>query len=280
MSQRQEPGTDGGRGAGYLVVRTFGELLVTAGIVVLLFVFYALYVTNWTSAQLQSESDEALTERWQEDPGPGQGTSVLPGEAFARIYIPALGEDYRYTIQSGVDADALEIGPGHYPQTAQPGEPGNFAVAGHRNGQGAPFNALDELVSCDAMVIETDRDFFVYRVLPLADEVGDWDVVRDGRPECAGVPSLRSVGDNEPYGDTIGRKIVTPDRADAVAPVPYRPQDTLSRIDQAALITLTTCHPQFSDRERLIIHGVLTQQIPKNQVNGDYHRLLDHIGEA
>ncbi|MHA6795158.1 sortase domain-containing protein [Pseudonocardia bannensis] len=37
-------------------------------------------------------------------------------------------------------------GPGHYPQTALPGRPGNFAVAGHRIGRGATFGPADILV--------------------------------------------------------------------------------------------------------------------------------------
>ena len=33
---------------------------------------------------------------------------------------------------------------------------------------------------------------------------------------------------------------------------------------QESLITLTTCHPQFSNAERMIVHGMLTEQIPKD----------------
>ena len=31
------------------------------------------------------------------------------------------------------------------------------------------------------------------------------------------------------------------------------------------LITLTTCHPQFSNAERMIIHAVRTEVTPKDQ---------------
>ncbi|MBA0124083.1 class E sortase [Haloechinothrix sp. YIM 98757] len=293
MSQRPERGNGGrqatGHRAGYLVIRTAGELLITAGIVLLLFVFYTLYVTNWTSAQLQRESEERLEQAWDEQDGMDvsaeagtDSTDAGTDSAFARIRIPAFGPDYRYTVQSGVDADHLEIGPGHYPQSALPGEPGNFGVAGHRIGRGAPFTDLDELSSCDALVVETATNFFVYRVLPFDEEIDGWESIRQRRPECANVPTLREAGDgaNEPYGDTVGRRIVTPDRSDAVAPVPYREVDALPRLEQAALITLTTCHPQYSDRERLIVHGVLTQQVPKSQVQDDYGQLLEQLGEV
>ena len=65
----------------------------------------------------------------------------------------------------------------------------------------------------------------------------------------------------------------------AVNPVPYKPADTLPKAQQAALMTLTTCHPQFSARERLIITSVLTQQVPKTQA-ADYGQLLTKIGDA
>ena len=80
-------------------------------------------------------------------------------------YLTGMLEKYGFTIQRGVDSATLEVGPGHYKQTAMPGEQGNFAVAGHRVGKGAPFNDMDLLSSCDAVVIETIDSFYVYRVL-------------------------------------------------------------------------------------------------------------------
>lgn len=275
------PRVRGSRGGlGYVALRTSGELLVTAGIIVLLFVFYALYVTSWTSAQRQAEANTSLEQGWSADRETGMG--IVEGEAFARIYIPSFGTDYRYTIQSGVGAGELEIGPGHYPHTALPGDPGNFAVAGHRVGHGAPFNELDELTACDAIVIETEADYFVYRVMPFEGEADDWAEVRRERPACGNVSTLRAEDepDGGPYGDTAGQRIVSPARSEVLNPVPYRPADTLQRIEQASLITLTTPHPEFSNRERLIIHGVLTQQIPKDQVPGDVEQVLEQIGAA
>ena len=39
----------------------------------------------------------------------------------------------------------LVEGPGHYVDSAMPGEQGNFALAGHRVGKGSPFLDLDQL---------------------------------------------------------------------------------------------------------------------------------------
>nr|WP_240686818.1 class E sortase [Amycolatopsis suaedae] len=261
---------------GRTAVRTVGEVLITLGVVVLLFVVYELYVTNWFSAEKQRAASAGLDEGWRAEQGRQLHSTPADGQSFARLYIPSFGADYQFTIQEGVGADALEIGPGHYKGTAMPGETGNFAVAGHRVGKGAPFNDLDLLNSCDAIVVETATDFFVYRMLPKEDEVDGWLTGRGREARCAKVPTLREPPE---YQDTYGRKIVAPTRGDAVAPVPYRPVDALPPAARAHLITLTTCHPQFSDRERLIIHGVLTNQYAKQPGTG-YAELLKAIGEA
>ncbi len=256
-------------------VRTFGEILITLGIVVLLFVVYELYVTNLMSQQLQNEASAELDEQWSQQRE--MRAEPMDGEAFARIYIPSFGVDWNFTIQRGVDSATLEVGPGHYKQTAMPGEPGNFAVAGHRVGKGAPFNDLNLLSSCDAVVIETADNFYVYRVLPMSDEVQGWAQGKGADPRCAGV--LPPSEHDPAYSETVGRRIVLPNRGDAVAPVPYQLDASLPEDRQLELLTLTTCHPRFSDRERMIIHGVLTEVYEKEQ-GVSYEQLLREIGEA
>jgi sortase (surface protein transpeptidase) len=266
-------------GKGTVALRTFGELLITAGLVVLLFVVYELYVTDLFSARKQADASRVLDDQWAKDRQ--LHPEIVDGKAFARLYIPSFGADYHFTIQEGVGESALAIGPGHYKGTAMPGEPGNFGVAGHRVGKGAPFNDLDQLSSCDAIVIETQASFFVYRVLPHDDEIAGWATGKGKNPKCAGVSTLRdpNAADGGPYGVTSGRKVVLPTRGDAVNPVPYMPVDILPVASQAALLTLTTCHPQFSARERLIVHSVLVKQWRKSP-GSTYQDLLKQIGEA
>jgi sortase (surface protein transpeptidase) len=226
---------------------------------------YELYVTDLFSAGKQSEASDQLDGEWAHDrtlhPDP------VDGKAFARIHIPGFGVDYNFTIQEGTDETALEVGPGHYKGTALPGEPGNFAVAGHRVGKGAPFNDLDNLSSCDQIVIETSTDFYIYKVLPYDDEVDDWAAGKGADPKCKGVSTLRDPNAKEggAYSETFGRKVVLPSQGTAVNPVPYKDADALPKAEQAALLTLTTCHPQFSARERLIITSVLTQQVRRTR---------------
>ena len=100
------------------------------------------------------------------------------------------------------------------------------------------------------MVVETRDAWFVYRVLPMAEERANW-WQRSNRAECDGVAPL--TGD---YADTVGREIVTPDRTDVLAAVPHRPDLDLPVAAQQHLLTLTTCHPRFSARQRMIVHAV------------------------
>lgn len=246
--------TAGGRVRGG--VRILGELLVTLGVAVLLFVFYTLYVTSWISAGKQADATAALQEQWRNP----RGTVDRPlvGDGIARLRIPALGPDYAFTVLEGTDQDTLAVGPGHYVDTAMPGQPGNFALAGHRNGKGAPFLDLDLLESCDALVVETRDTWLVYRVLPMADEMAGWAAGKGTQQRCRGVGPLPA-----PYPEVPGQRIVQPSETEMVAPVPGLPDVPLPPGQQAKLITLTTCHPKFSARKRLIIHGVLVAQYPR-----------------
>jgi sortase A len=268
-------------GKGGAAIRTVGELLITAGLVVLLFVVYEIYVTDLYSAGKQADASSELDGDWSDSPERQVRPELVDGKAFARIHIPAFGADFNFTIQEGTTEAALEVGPGHYKGTALPGEPGNFAVAGHRVGKGAPFNDLDNLSSCDQIVIETQTDFFIYQVLPYKDEAEGWTTGKGADPKCAGVATLRdpNAADGGPYDETNGRRVVFPTKGDAVNPVPYKDPDILAPAQRVALLTLTTCHPQFSARERLIIHGVLTRQVSKNEI-ASYTDLLPKITEA
>lgn len=266
-------------GKGGLAIRTAGEIFITLGVVVLLFMVYEVWVTDLFSAEKQHTASDQLDGDWAKDRT--LHPELIDGKAFARIHIPSFGADWNFTIQEGTGEDSLAIGPGHYKGTALPGEPGNFGVAGHRVGKGAPFNDLDNLSSCDQIVIETHTDFFIYQVLPYDDEVEGWSSGKGAQPECKGVSTLRnsSIPGGGPYDETFGRKVVQPSQGDAVNPVPYKPAGALPKAQQASLLTLTTCHPQFSAKERLIITSVLTRQVPKTQVP-DYTTLLKKIGVA
>jgi sortase A len=86
----------------------------------------------------------------------------LKGDAIAKIEIPKIGvSDY---VVEGTDTDSLRKGPGHYPDTPLPGEPGTSAIAGHRTTYGAPFRNIDELKHNDRIVVDMPDGRFIYRV--------------------------------------------------------------------------------------------------------------------
>ena len=86
----------------------------------------------------------------------------LKGDAIARIEIPAI--DVTDYVVEGTDVASLRKGPGHYPDTPLPGEPGTTAIAGHRTTYGAPFRHIDELDRGDPIIVDMPDGRFVYMV--------------------------------------------------------------------------------------------------------------------
>ncbi|TFV62493.1 UNVERIFIED_ORG: class E sortase [Bacillus sp. AZ43] len=213
-------------------MRALGELMVTAGAVVLLFVVYELYVTDLLTGRAQDEVTQELRDEWggQAATPPAEPADVPVGEAFAFLHIPRLGDQFPRAVVQGTGQEELATGPGHYVDTAMPGQPGNVGIAGHRVGRGSPFLDLDDLRPGDPIVMETANAWYEYRVLGDPSS-GDLSVAIDGVP---------------------GRRIVAPEEIGVIAPVPGQP----GAAPAASYLTLTTCHPKFSAQERLIIHAI------------------------
>lgn len=235
------------------IAQVLGELFLTAGVVLLLFAFYEAFWTNVESGKLQDQAQQELDEQWK---NPRQNLTPELGEAFARMYIPAFGPDFEFAIIEGTDENDLLRGPGHYEDTQMPGEVGNFAIAGHRVGKGAPFNDLGALETCDAIVVETATNWVTYRVLPI-----------DGHPaDCLSTEQQAKLAGE--YSGVQGRHITVPGDVGVLAAVP-------SLTDAPAtegIITLTTCHPQFSNAERMIVHAMEVENLPKSSSDGSGQR--------
>ena len=220
------------------MTKVLGELMLTIGVVLLLFAFYEAYWTNVESGQLQEEASADLEEQWR---NPRQKMEPELGEAFAQLYIPTFGSDYHFAIIEGTNEDDLLRGPGRYVDSQMPGEMGNFAVAGHRVGKGAPFNDLGKLETCDDIVVETQTERITYRVLPIDGEQVD----------CFnGIPPE--------YSHVVGRHITTPGDVSVTNPVPES-----DAAPNREILTLTTCHPQFSNAERMIVHAIEVEKEEK-----------------
>jgi sortase A len=234
------------------VLRGIGQTLITAGVVVLLFVVYEVWITNIFAHRAQSKVASALHKEWVtgHDPLalPGSGPhSIALGTGIAVLYIPRLGADYHFTIVQGsvVPTDAqLEKGPAHYKGTQLPGQVGNFAVAGHRVGKGEPFLNIDRLRTGDAVIVETKTQWYVYRV--------------KGHP--AGSNPQDSVDpDKIPGREIVGPDGLAADRQSVLNPVPDHP---VTQKPTERLMTMTTCHPKFTASHRMIIHAVLQAKAP------------------
>jgi len=144
-----------------------GWVLVGCGAGVLLYLAYALLFTNIGAERAQSQ----LREQWQRVeavPHERDGRPVaaapapdVPGVALLEFARPGrsrpLIADEPLVVLDGVTSGELAQGPGHYPDSAPPGGPGNFSVAGHRTTYGAPFFHVDQLRPGDQILV-TDRD--------------------------------------------------------------------------------------------------------------------------
>ena len=124
----------------------------------------------------------------------------------------------RQVIVEGTTKTDLESGPGRYLRSAYPGQPGNAAIAGHRTTFGAPFFNLALMRPGDPIFVQTQQGSYRY------------DVIDACRPTCTGSGSF----------------IVSPSDRTVLAPTPGE-----------NLLTLTTCHPKYSARQRLIVRARL-----------------------
>lgn len=156
------------RGLGRRILRGTGWTLITAGVLLLLFVAYELWGTNLVTSRHQSALRDTLDRQFRAaartgDEGTGEDPPPIPGEAVGIIRIPKI--ELNMAFVEGVDTEDLKKGPGHYPTTPLPGEPGNTGIAGHRTTYGRPFWSLDRLRAGDRIYLRTVEGSFVYQVV-------------------------------------------------------------------------------------------------------------------
>ncbi|MGH2739574.1 MAG: sortase [Actinomycetota bacterium] len=170
------------------IVRGTGRTLVTAGVLVLLFVVYELFITNF----LTDRAQQSLRSDLIHGDIPNR---PIPGQALGIIQIPKIGLDM--AIVEGTCIDDLKLGPGHYDGrcggskrgTPLPGEDGNVGIAGHRTTYAKPFWSLDELVAGDEIYVWTLDGKFTYEV-QWQRVVKPWDIYVLDQPRRDGVALL------------------------------------------------------------------------------------------
>lgn len=149
-------------------IRLVAELAITLGVVLAALVFYILVWTGHQTAQAQGDLKDDFHAQQSKHSGGKKAAAVEApesGEGLGILHIPALGDDWEWVVVEGVTDDDLARGPGHFPETALPGEVGNFAVAGHRATHGEPFANLDRVGVDDVVVVETVDGWLTYRVM-------------------------------------------------------------------------------------------------------------------
>ncbi len=216
------------------LIQVLGELLITAGIILLLFVVWELW---WTNIEASSVQQQAVSEFARDFQGPvtppAEGTTVdygdpvvsaaptAPGAIFGVAYIPRFGENYSRPLVEGVAPAQLDtLGLGRYNSSTMPGGVGNFAIAGHRQTHGAVLDAIHTLVPGDKIYVQTKDGYYTY-------------VFRNNQ-------------------------VVTPDRADVLLPVPTDP----NAVPTERFLTMTSCNPRFGSEERIIAYSLLESWQP------------------
>lgn len=125
-------------------------------------------------------------------------------------------------VVEGTTPAALKAGAGHYVNSPLPGQAGNVGIAGHRTTYGRPFNRLDEMKAGDIVWLDTPFARYEYHVVPTF----------DGQPNP------------HPVLPTDFHVVAQPDDPNA------------------HWLTLTTCHPKGSARQRLILRLTLAKTLP------------------
>lgn len=217
-----------------------GELLLTAGVLILLFLGWQLWWNDAIMAGQQSSAASDLSAQWAEEARAQRGEDPVPaptdfgdpvvgpesyprGTPFAVMYVPRFGEGSQRRVAEGTGLDVLNstyLGVGHYPGTQMPGQVGNFAIASHRSAYGGGMHEIEQFQLGDAIYIQTQDGWYTYRFRDL--------------------------------------EYVTPETVDVLAPVPHHPE--LQAADR--IITLTSCNPLYSTAERIIAYGVLESWQP------------------
>ncbi|MFD8810970.1 class E sortase [Streptomyces sp. NPDC059627] len=202
-------------------VSVFGELLITAGLVLGLFVVYSLWWTNVVADRKADREGDKVRDTWaQPDTGPG-ALDTKNGIGF--LHVPSM-KNGEVLVEKGTSTQVLNNGvAGYYTDPVKAtlpttGKAGNFAVAAHRDGHGAKFHNIDKVKVGDPVVFETRDDWYVYKVYDILPETSKYNV-----------KVLSQV----------------PKESGKTKPGHY--------------ITLTTCTPVYTSRYRYVVWGELVR---------------------
>lgn len=256
------------------------EALTVVGVMVLVFVVYAVWGTGLAAAQSQRQLERTFNEQLRTSVSLGadaeeQDSGILggpttdddeeqadeeaadeavalvqpsPGDPIAILDLPTIGS--RQIVVEGTRAGDLTAGPGRLRSSPQPGRAGNAVLFGRRTTYGRPFAQLDELRPGDPMDVVTTEGKFRYVVQQVR-------VVAAGEPDPIGATfsnRLTLVTSDDKYGTTgrlvaigllEGAPVPTPTDADGrPPPVPFVKPDEFGTKRTTADIALAILFTQ------------------------------------
>lgn len=157
------------------IISLFGELLITAGLVLGLFVVYSLWWTNVLADRAADQDGAQVRDVWADGPG---ALDTKDGIGF--LHVPAMGSG-EVLVKKGTASAILNNGvAGYYTDPVKSALPqdkqGNFTLAAHRDGHGAKFHNIHKLKTGDAIVFESKDTWYVYKVYKTLPETTKYNV--------------------------------------------------------------------------------------------------------
>ena len=217
-----------------MALTTASVALVVAAIGMIGYPFY----TNLVQSRLQSKLDRQFASDELRQAYLDREIGI--GDSLTRIVIPDIEVDV--VVVEGTTASALRAGAGHYPDTPLPCEIGNVAIAGHRTTYGRPFHNVDLLVVGSVITLETPIGTCTYTV---------------NKAPFAVSPQALEVGDEITLETPIGSCTYrVSEKPFAVSP---KDISVVGNTPESATLTLTTCHPKGSAKQRLIIKAEMVR---------------------
>ncbi|MFJ4712934.1 class E sortase [Streptomyces sp. NPDC088785] len=218
-AEPKSPSPSPRRGRIATAVSVFGELLITAGLILGLFVAYSLWWTNVVADRAAHKQGDRVREHWA---GGAAGPGALDTkDGIGFLHVPAM-KNGEVLVEKGTSSKILNDGvAGYYTDPVKADLPtadknGNFSLAAHRDGHGAKFHNIDKIEKGDPIVFETKDDWYVYKVYDILPETSKYNV------------------------DVIDR---VPRESGVKKPGKY--------------ITLTTCTPVYTSQYRYVVWGEL-----------------------
>jgi LPXTG-site transpeptidase (sortase) family protein len=211
------------RGPVAATISFIGEILITLGLILALFVVYSLWWTNVIADRHEQQAADKVRQQWAQSAPEVPAKSLDTKDGIGFLHVPAMGKNYEVLVKKGTSTKVLNEGvAGYYTDPTPAAMPwdstGNFTLAAHRDGHGAKFHNIDKIDVGDPIVFESKSTWYVYKVYKILDQTSKYDVaVTDQIPTESG------------------------------------------KTKPGQYITLTTCTPVYTSRYRYIVWGQLVR---------------------